>query len=46
MSGLGVGTGIMPLSIEATYANNENTTLITKPLPAVGINLTSRGFVE
>lgn len=46
VSGVGVGTGVMPLSVEATFTDNENTTLIIKPLPAVGINLTSRGFVE
>ena len=46
MSGVGVGTGVMPLSIEATHIDNEDISLIIKPAPAVGINLTSRGFVE
>jgi len=46
VSGVGIGTGVMPLSVEATFLDNENTTLVTKPTPAVGVNLTSRGFVE
>ena len=46
MSGVGVGTGIMPLSIEATHVDNEDISLIIKPVPELGMNLTSRGFVE
>ena len=46
VSGVGGVTGIIPLSIESTETSNEDISLFTSPVPAVGINLTSKGFVE